>query len=91
MREIVVGKADLLIEESMPPVLLQLCAHVSGYQITWTRWKNDDFSDHLSAVPYPPELIEYARTSFGRLKIEQAALLGKTARKRRALTGSPRS
>jgi len=34
MREVIVAKADLLIEEQMPEVLLQLCAHVSGYEVT---------------------------------------------------------
>lgn len=37
MRDVVVTKADLLIEQEMPPALLQLCAHVSGYEITAAR------------------------------------------------------
>jgi hypothetical protein len=81
MRDIVVDHADLLIEESMPPVLLKLCAHVSGYEITTTRWDRGDYSQHLSVVAYPEDVWEYARTSFAKLKHEQATLLGHRSRR----------
>lgn len=84
MRDVVVGKADLLIEQEMPPALLQLCAHVSGYEITAARWAQGDYEEHLSGIPFPGrELQEYTRERFTRLKNEQAALLGRAAGGRR--------
>ncbi|MEU7551859.1 hypothetical protein AB0B01_05735 [Streptomyces sp. NPDC044571] len=78
MRDVVVTKADLLIEEEMPPVLLELCAHVSGYEITAARWASGEFREYKSVIQFPgPELKEYTTTRFARLKMEQAALLGR--------------
>ena len=77
MRDLVVGHADLLRESEMPPLLLRLCAHVSGYEITAARWADQDFGEHQSVVPFPAaELGEYARQGFTSLKAEQARLLG---------------
>lgn len=77
MRELVVGRADLLGEPEMPSLLLELCAHTAGYEITVERWARGDFSEHLSLVWFPgPELAAYARQGFGELKREQAQLPG---------------
>ncbi|MGW4751198.1 hypothetical protein [Streptomyces chartreusis] len=77
MRDVVVTKADLLIEEEMPQSLLQLCAHVSGYEITAARWAQGNYEEHLSLISFPGrELREYVRDRFARLKSEQARLLG---------------
>ncbi|WP_343236359.1 hypothetical protein [Streptomyces sp. CS090A] len=54
MRDVVVTKADLLIEQEMPPALLQLCAHVSGYEIIAARWAQGRYEEHLSVIPFPP-------------------------------------
>ncbi|MFJ4821658.1 hypothetical protein ACIP5L_00055 [Streptomyces bacillaris] len=86
MRDVVVTKADLLIEQEMPPALLQLCAHVSGYEITAARWAQGRYEEHLSVIPFPGrELMDYTRDRFTRLKKEQAVLLGHTAAGRRRL------
>ncbi|MEU7030640.1 hypothetical protein AB0A60_28620 [Streptomyces sp. NPDC046275] len=78
MRDVIVAKADLLIEEEMPPVLLALCAHVSGYEITAARWAAGEFAAYKSVIQYPgPELREYTTTRFARLKKQQASLLGR--------------
>ena len=75
--DLITSKADLLIEDFMPPSLLQFCAHVTGYELTLKRWEQGDFSEHLSIIPYPgPTLLNYARQSFDYLKHRQAQLLG---------------
>ncbi|MET9330893.1 hypothetical protein ABZX78_06725 [Streptomyces cellulosae] len=77
MRDLVIRHADLLREPAMPPILLQLCAHVSGYEITAARWEQGDIDQHLSVVPFPSEEIAgYARQGFAHLKERQARLLG---------------
>lgn len=75
MYELVLSKADLLIEQDMPPVLLQLCAHVAGYEITARRWESGDYSEHLSVIPFPEVLVQYAQESFRSLKQEQRELI----------------
>ncbi|MGW0738163.1 hypothetical protein [Streptomyces sp. NPDC002851] len=77
MRDVVVTKADLLIEEEMPQALLQLCAHVSGYEITAARWAQGNYEEHLSVISFPGRALrEYIRDRFTQLKREQARLLG---------------
>ncbi|WP_433590819.1 hypothetical protein [Nocardia sp. CA-145437] len=77
-RDVVVAKADLLLEAEMPTVLLELCAHVSGYEVTLARWSEGDVGDYVSIIKFPArELHEYTRDRFARLKAEQARLLGR--------------
>ncbi|MEU6841745.1 hypothetical protein ABZ930_07715 [Streptomyces sp. NPDC046716] len=77
MRDLVVKHGDLLNEHMMPPLLLTLCAHVSGYEITAARWAQGHHDEHLSVVSFPSgELATYARQGFTTLKKEQARLLG---------------
>jgi hypothetical protein len=83
MRDVIVTKADLLIEEEVPPVLLELCAHVSGYEITVARWESGDLKEYKSLIKFPgPELREYATRRFTQLKNEQALLLGRPTGRR---------
>ncbi|MGW2204178.1 hypothetical protein [Streptomyces sp. NPDC001774] len=83
MRDVVVRHVDLLDEPGMPPVLLDLYAHVAGFEITAARWERDDFTDHLSVVVFPAGAIHaYARDGFARLQAEQGRLLGRRRERR---------
>ena len=89
MMELVLHRADLIEEPEMPPSLLDLCAHVNGYQAILKEWETGEIStareDNISVVNFPgEELAEYAATAFGRLKAEQAKLLGATGKKDRS-------
>jgi hypothetical protein len=77
MRDLVITHADLLMDPEMPLMLLRLCAHVSGYEITTARWTQGNHDEHQSVIPFPGgEIGVYARRGFARLKMEQARLLG---------------
>jgi hypothetical protein len=79
--ELVVTRADLLIETTMPPCLLQLCAYVAGFEAVLAKWEIGDYSMHLGVVPHPREALnQYAQRSFESLKEEQAQLLGRRLR-----------
>ena len=85
MMDLVLSRADLIEEPDMPPCLMALCAHVAGYQAVLKEWETAEISvarqDNISVVNFPgQELAEYAATTFGRLKSEQADLLGSTAK-----------
>ena len=89
MMELVLNRAHLIEEPEMPPSLLTLCAHVNGYQAILKEWETGEIStereDNISVVNFPgQELAEYAAAAFGRLKAEQAELLGSTAKKGRS-------
>src|SRR5918998_2274106 len=89
MMELVLNRADLIEEPEMPPSLLDLCAHVNGYQAILKEWETGEIStareDNISVVNFPgQELADYAATAFGRLKAEQAELLGATGKKDRS-------
>jgi hypothetical protein len=74
--DLVVAKADLLIEEKMPECLLDLCAHVAAYETVKKRWEEDDFSEYTSLINYPTgPLLKYSSDSFRTLKRQQALLL----------------
>ncbi|MCF6524076.1 hypothetical protein [Streptomyces sp. JJ36] len=88
MRDVIVTKADLLLEEEMPEVLLEFCAHVHGYEITAARWSEGNYDEHLSILRFPGrELRTYLTDRFTRLKAEQSRLLGHRRRFRGRLPG----
>jgi hypothetical protein len=97
MRDIVIGKADLLDEDEMPSCLIELCAHVATYEAVLARWDKGDFSEHKAYANFPTaELGDYASRSFRRLKGEQGRLLQSkptspidNARERDATTPGP--
>ncbi|MBY8875568.1 hypothetical protein K7640_27435 [Micromonospora sp. PLK6-60] len=80
-RDVVIQKADLLIESEMPEVLLEFCAHVGAYDMIMKRWEAGDHSNHWPVIRYPRELNKYARSSFRTLKERQVALLGYQSRR----------
>jgi hypothetical protein len=74
--ELIVTKAHLLIDDQMPDVLLDLCAHTVAFDVLVSRWSKKDYGRHTSVIPHPGgPLDEYARKSFTRLKKEQERLL----------------
>jgi hypothetical protein len=84
--EVIINKAHLLIEDEMPQCLLDFCAHKAGYDIVIERWKQGDYTEHLSVVRHPGDaLLDYLQRSFIELKRKQAeeidATQGKTARR----------
>jgi hypothetical protein len=90
MMDLVLEHADLIEEPDMPPCLLDLCAHIAGYQAILKEWEGGEVSlsreDNLSVVNFPGhELAVYAAAAFARLKAEQAELLGATAPPRRSV------
>ncbi|MEU7017132.1 hypothetical protein [Streptomyces sp. NPDC046385] len=87
MVETVVSHADLLLEDTIPEPLKELCAHVARYEPIVARWQEDGFDsvqpdDHISiAGDFPHvELEAYLRSSFESLKLEQGRLLAQVRR-----------
>jgi hypothetical protein len=81
LREVIIAKADLLIDDDLPDCLTAFCAHVSGWEVTIRRWQDGDHSITGSAIDFPVEVHEYALRSFSMLKQEQMRLLGGRSRR----------
>lgn len=77
--ELVVTKAHLLVDDSMPDLLLDFCAHTVGFDVVVSRWKSGDYARHGSLIPHPRGMEDYVRRSFISLKREQAELLKTSA------------
>ncbi|MDF5758096.1 hypothetical protein [Spongiactinospora sp. TRM90649] len=86
MAEIVITRADLLVEDHLPKCLEDLCAHVIGYEAVLAHWQEDgfdsaDWKDHISLIDFPRNgLWPYVQHSFTTLKREQARLLAQVQR-----------
>jgi hypothetical protein len=77
--KIIINKAHLLIEDEMPQCLLDFCAHKAGYDVVIERWRQQDYSQHLSVVRHPGDVLnDYLQQSFTRLKHNQARELAAT-------------
>lgn len=77
MSGIIVEHADLLRGDSMPPCLLDFCAHTSGYDAVIKRWESGNRTEMFSIVNWPKELSKYLEDSFTELKEEQQDLLNR--------------
>jgi hypothetical protein len=77
MEKAIVENADLIIENEMPGCFINLIAHIAAYKPVIQRWRDGDFSEHLSMSAYPTDLTQYVEAGYLSLKDERAALLGK--------------
>jgi hypothetical protein len=74
--ELILTKADLLVESEMPEVLLRVCTNVLAYEANLKSWDEGDFSRLGTVNDFPgEELRKYASVNFDYLKKEQAKLL----------------
>jgi hypothetical protein len=82
MMETAIGHADLLREPgAMPAPIVDLFAHVWGYEVIMSRWEAGDFdatapSDNISVINFPKgTLTPYVSQAYAELKAEQSELL----------------
>lgn len=74
--ELILTKADLLEENEVPPVLLDVAAHVSSYEAVLKAWEAGDYSRMYAVLAFPgKELTQYSRAAYERLKTRQRELL----------------
>ena len=75
--ELILSRTDLIVEDTIPGPLIQLCAHVAGYEVTLKRWEKNDYQEPGAFTRHPGEnLLEYVRETLRELKKQQAKLLG---------------
>ncbi|WP_027342074.1 hypothetical protein [Hamadaea tsunoensis] len=72
--EILMTKADLLVDETMPACISEFCSHVTSYDVVMAGWENGS-QELFAAIDYPPDFTTYVRNTYTSLKRRQAALL----------------
>jgi hypothetical protein len=81
MVDVVIAHSDLLREEEIPRCLLDLCAHVAGYEPVVAHWSDPGFDsvaaeDHTAPLNFPAAaLTEYVDEAITALRREQTELL----------------
>ncbi|MEU6976792.1 MULTISPECIES: hypothetical protein [unclassified Streptomyces] len=74
MREIIVTHGDLFVEDEIPPVVMDFCAHVASYEVTLVAWEAGEDEDVL--VRHPGDgLADYVRGAYQDLKATQSEVL----------------
>ncbi|WP_405776016.1 hypothetical protein [Streptomyces sp. NBC_01538] len=73
--ELLMAKADLLVDDVMPPCISEFCSHVASYDVVIAEWENGA-ANLFAVIDYPPEFTDHIRHSYGLLKKRQAVLLG---------------
>jgi hypothetical protein len=75
MEQTIICNAHLIEGVVMPESFKQLLAHIEAYKAVIKRWDLDDYSDHVSFVPFPTNsLLNYIKETFDMLKRRQAML-----------------
>ncbi len=73
--KIIIEKAYLIVEEQMPPCLLDFVTHVVGYKAVLAKWAEGDLTERRSTIGWPPEFDVYVERSYAALKAQQTRLL----------------
>jgi hypothetical protein len=73
--KIIIEKAYLIIEQKIPPCLLDFVTHVVGYKAVVAKWAEKDYSERRSTIGWPPEFDLYVERSYAALKGQQARLM----------------
>lgn len=77
IEKLILEKAYLIQEQEMPNCLLDFITHVSGYKAIIKKWEGGDFSENLSIIDFPVEVVKYSTDSYQELKRKQLELIGK--------------
>ncbi len=76
LEKVIIEKAHLLREKDIPDCLRYFIAHNAGYKVVAEKWRLKDFSEAISIIPYPKEIVEYSEKSFQHLKRLQLKMIG---------------
>jgi hypothetical protein len=74
MREVIVAHGDLFIEDRIPGVVLDFCAHIASYDVTVAAWEAGEEEKVLVSHP-GADFVTYVRESYQDLKEAQAEVL----------------
>ncbi|MCL2327689.1 MAG: hypothetical protein FWC39_04140 [Bacteroidetes bacterium] len=71
IEKIIINKAYLIIEESVPQCLIDFVTHISYNKILLKKWDNNNFEQIHCLIDFPVDFDEYVYNSYRRLTSEQ--------------------
>jgi len=71
IEKIIINKAYLIIEESVPQCLIDFVTHISYNKVLLKKWNNNNFEQLHCLIDFPIDFNEYVYNSYKRLKSEQ--------------------
>ncbi|MFE2460707.1 hypothetical protein [Streptomyces sp. NPDC059402] len=74
MRDVIVDHGDLFIEDRIPQVVLDFCAHIASYEVAVAEWEAGEEGKALVSHP-GKDFVTYVRESYTNLKEAQAKVL----------------
>jgi hypothetical protein len=77
MRELIISHGDLIIEDEIPAIVLEFCAHVASYSAVVSSWTAGKTSDTVLLRHPGSGFSSYVRVSYGELKARQATLIAR--------------
>jgi hypothetical protein len=78
--DILVSHGDLIVDDAVPKVFLDLCAHIQSYKAVLSRWESGDHSVLVALIDHPgAPLLRHVEERYLGLKEYQAELLATTA------------
>jgi hypothetical protein len=81
LAKIIIGKAHLIREKEVPECLKKFIVHHAGYKSLIKKWEKGDYSEAISIITYPTEIISYAEKSYLELKEQQLKMIGHRKKK----------
>jgi hypothetical protein len=79
--DILVSHGDLIVDDSVPAIFLDFCAHVQSYEAVLARWEVGDHAMLTALIDHPgPGLLGHVEKRYKTLKKIQASLLASAGR-----------
>ncbi len=76
MRDLILSRADLVIEDGMPEPLRAFCAHVAAYEVLVSSRESGIGDRRQALIGHPgAPYVDYVRRSFEALKLEHHQLV----------------
>jgi hypothetical protein len=81
VKSTIVANVDLFRGNEIPPVAIELLAHIHAYEAIILRWERGDYSEHVYATTFPVEALPHFKKELEALLRERAALRGERRRR----------
>jgi hypothetical protein len=76
VKSAILSNVDLFRGNEIPPVAIELLAHIHAYEAINLRWERGDYSEHVCATSFPVEALPYFKRELDALLKERQALRG---------------
>jgi hypothetical protein len=76
VKSAILSNVDLFRGNEIPPVAIELLAHIHAYEAINLRWKRGDFSEHVYATNFSVEALPHFKRELKALLKERQVLRG---------------